>query len=871
MDNKKRIIRENLNKLIGEKFGNYSKYIIQERALPDLRDGLKPVQRRILFSMNDLKLSHNSPYKKSARVVGDVIGKYHPHGDTSVYEAMVRMSQEWKMNIPLVDMHGNKGSIDGDSAAAMRYTEARLSSIASFMLANIKKNIVSFAPNFDDSEMEPTVLPTIYPNLLVNGSMGIASGYSTNLPPHNLSEVLKALTYVLQNEDYTLSNILRFIKGPDFPTGGQIIGKDEIKKMYREGKGKIIIRSKYEFNQKENEIIITEIPFESNKSDIVKRIDDLINQGKIPSVLYVRDDSDRKGLSITIKLKPKVQHELIMNYLFKSTDLQKNYNANFVAIRNKKPELLSLLDIFESFKEFQIKIYRNLYKFELEKLRKRMEIVEALMIIIDVIDEVIKIIRSSLNKTDARNRIMQRFNFNENQGEAIVSLRLYRLTSTDINELREEHKQLKEMISHYEKALNDKGYLIIQIVNGLEELKTTFNEKRRTEIVDENEQIEVKEEDLIEEEKIYLGVSRDGYLKKVSVRSKESSNEDDYGLREGDFDIMIEKVSNLNNIFFFTTNGRYYSIPIYKLKQSKWKDVGEHASNYTSISGNEKILRVVIGKEIKRGKYLVVSTKNGMIKRTNISDLVVPSTKSGAKYINLKDDDKVVSVSFMKLDKSHIVSATSFGFIIRYDANLIPITGNTSGGVKNITLIEKDQVIKTLVFDENDVEEGKEQISFITTKGKMKRIRVSEIKLTSRALKGMRILKEVKSYKEYLMNMFDAYRVKMIKILTDKNKYMVEDPKRSVLLSDSNSGFSHPFKVNIVGVYEAILADDIEIEFTTEQHIDSNKLFELKDFSNSSVINENKLSNKEMNVEKNKKSKEIDDILKQLDLDDLLK
>ncbi len=903
----KRIVIENLNKLIGEKFGNYSKYIIQERALPDLRDGLKPVQRRILFSMNDLKLFNNSPYKKSARVVGDVIGKYHPHGDSSVYEAMVRMSQEWKMNVPLIDMHGNKGSIDGDSAAAMRYTEARLSKISSYMLANIKKNIIKYSPNFDDSELEPTILPTIFPNILINGSVGIASGYSTNLPPHNFTEVIKALIYVLRNEDYTLSSILKYIKGPDFPTGGLINGKDEIKNMYRTGKGKITLQAKYDYNEKENIINITEIPFESNKSEIVRKIDELISLNKIPKLSFVRDDSDRNGMSIILKLKSKVDPKLIMAYLFKTTDLQKRYSANFVAIRNKKPELLSLLDIFSSFKDFQIKIYRNLYKYELEKVKKRLEIVEALMVIVDVIDEVIRLIRKSLNKSDAKKRIIERFKFNDNQAEAIVNLRLYRLTSTDILELREEHNQLLETIKHYEKCLNDNGYLIIQIVNNLEVLLSEFKIRRKSIIVNEDdgdEIIEVDEKDLIEEEEVYIGVSRDGYIKKVSIRSKESSNKEDYGLREGDFDLLVEHTTNINNVFLFTSSGRYYSIPIYKLKQSKWKEFGEHASVYTSISGNEKIVRIIIGKKINRGKFIVVTTKNGLVKRGEVKNLVIPNTKSGAKFIGIKKDDEVVSISFMKSDNWEIVSVTSFGFLIKYDLNSVPITGNGSSGVKNISLIEKDYVVKSLIFDSDEIDNSKEQVCFLTNKAKLKRIRVSDIKLTKRGGKGIRLLKEVKSYKEHLINMFDPNRIKVIKIFTNKNKYLKISPKKMVLLSDLNSGFSNPLKVTIIDAFEVILHEDINFEYTHERKVNiKNKLdFSIddkkevddkvlsssldkiykqdvidKDDSITKLLNDIDIDSKKNESINNDKKKDndnnkssVDDLIKELDLDNLL-
>ncbi|NQX83488.1 MAG: DNA topoisomerase 4 subunit A, partial [Mycoplasmataceae bacterium] len=464
-----KIILKNLDELIGDKFGNYSKYIIQERALPDLRDGLKPVQRRVLYAMHDLRLSHKSAYKKSARVVGDVIGKYHPHGDTSVYDAMVRLGQEWKVNMPLVDMHGNKGSIDGDGPAAMRYTEARLSKISSELLTNIDKNLTKFSPNFDDSELEPTVLPARYPNLLVNGASGIASGYATNIPPHNLNELIQALIYIFKNKSVTLSNLTNFIKGPDFPTGGTVSSLDLIKEAYRNGKGKIVITSKWEFNLKNKAIEITEIPFEINKSDLVKKIDDLVRNNRVPGIKEVRDDTDRTGMQISLLCKPEANHELIMNFLFKSTDLRKNYNFNMVSIKDKKPQLLGLLDMMISFTEFQIEIYTKLYKFELKKLEKRLEIVKGLIRMISIIDELIKIIRNSKNKKEAKENIIKNFNFTENQAEAIVILRLYRLTSTDINELKNEKSLLEKTSSHFNKGIKNRNYLVENIIKELEE------------------------------------------------------------------------------------------------------------------------------------------------------------------------------------------------------------------------------------------------------------------------------------------------------------------------------------------------------------------------------------------------------------------
>ncbi len=837
-DNKLTI--SNLNELIGEKFGNYSKYIIQERALPDLRDGLKPVQRRILFAMHTLRLNPNSPYKKSARVVGDVIGKYHPHGDTSVYEAMVRMGQEWKMNLPLVDMHGNKGSIDGDSPAAMRYTEARLGSISKYLIKNIDKEITNFSLNFDDSEKEPTVLPALFPNLFINGSMGIASGYSTNIAPHNFNEMLKALIFVLNNDDFTLKNLLKIIKGPDFPTGGIIVGEEQIIHAYKTGKGKITLRSKLEYNEKTNEIKIKEIPFETNKSEVISKIDALISQNKIPGILFIRDDSDRLGLEITIKIKSDAPVDAIKNYLFKNTDLQKNFYINQIAIKNKKPELLTLLDFFEGFKEFQIKTYRNLAKFELAKLQKKIEIVQALIIVIDVIDEVITMIRKSLNKADAKRKIMERFNFNDNQGEAIVTLRLYRLTSTDINELRIEFNELKKLISHFEKMLSDRNYLVEQIVLQLEEVQKEFDIKRKTEIQKEYEEIIINEEELVQEEKVNLSVTVNGYIKRTSIKSKDSSSKEAFGIRENDITIFNDIVSNLKTLFVFTSKGKYYSIPIYKLNEFKWKEVGAHISNYFSTLSEERIVSIKVVDKVVNDQegFIISSTKNGLIKKSKISELETPSTKKGAKYSNLKTDDEISSLIFTYSEDEYIVSQSKFGFIVRYLSSEIPVTGLSSSGVKNINLIEKDEVVKTVVTNINDTDDGKEHIVVLTNTSKAKRFRASSVKQTSRGTKGTRILKASNVNKEYIINIFRVDEVEEIQVLFDDAELKELTLFKIVLLSDLTTGFSKFHSKKIVESIELVWKNvsskstktvEVNLQSNSNENVENNDDFEQLD------------------------------------------
>ncbi len=809
-----KIIKGLLDELIGEKFGDYSKYIIQERALPDLRDGLKPVQRRVLYAMHDLRLSHKSAYKKSARVVGDVIGKYHPHGDTSVYEAMVRLAQEWKVNMPLVDMHGNKGSVDGDGAAAMRYTEARLSKMSSQLLFNIEKNLVKFSPNFDDSELEPTVLPARYPNLLVNGATGIASGYSTNIPPHNLKELIKALVYILKNESVTLSNLTRFIKGPDFPTGGIVSSTSSIKDAYRSGKGKVVITSRWEYVAKGKEIHITEIPYEVNKADLVKKIDDLVRNNKVPGIKEVRDDTDRSGMQITLMLKPEADNELIMNYLFKNTDLRKNYNFNMVSIKDKKPQLMGMLDMMTSFAEFQIQIYRKLYSFELTKLQKRKEIVEGLIKVVDIIDEIISVIRKSKNKGEARENIMKKFKFTQNQAEAIVTLRLYRLSSTDITELNEELKLLKKAITHYKKGIKDETYLKENIIQELEELSKEYAVERRSEIVEDDiEEVKIDEKDLITEENVWVSVTHQGYIKKISNRSKEAAEESTFGKREDDIIISLAESSNLRNLILFSAKGRYFSIPIYKLADSKWKDNGEHISKFTSLDALDRIVATAIVDNFEKDGELVFSTENGMIKRSLVKDMSINQTKKGSKFMNVKDSDNVVSASLLKDPDSFLTTITEKGYGVKYIADNVSTTGLSAAGVKNVNVTDGDKVVSTIVNTIKDVDAGDAQLLFVTHNGKAKRLRIKDIKPVSRGSRGSLVGTQTKSNPYRVINSFNVELTDSIYILTDGDKNLNIKPKGDVSITDTTSGLTKLTKEGIKLSFNdlALKLDNLEV------------------------------------------------------------
>lgn len=789
-----KIIIKNLDKLIGQKFGDYSKYIIQERALPDLRDGLKPVQRRILFAMNQLKLNYDSNYKKSARIVGDVIGKYHPHGDTSVYEALVRMSQRWKSSIPLIDMHGNNGSIDGDSAAAMRYTEAKLSKFSFFLLENIEKMLTPFTTNFDDSEFEPIILPAQIPNILINGAIGIASGYSTNIPPHNFLEVVNALIYALKNENFSVSDLRKIIKGPDFPTGGIIESKLGIKEAYHTGKGKIVIKANVISDSKNNQIIIDEIPFEVNKSDLVRKIDEFILQNKIPGLLSIRDDTDRNGLQITLFTRKNVNHDAIINFLFKNTDLRKNYYINMIVIKDKKPQLVTLVNIIDDFKDFQFLIYKNLFKYELDKYEKRLSVIKALIKISSEIDEVIKIIKNSLNKQQAKINLIKKYKFSEYQAEAVVNLRLYRLTATDIDKLIDEHQTLLNLINHYQKGLKNKKYLATIIIENLNKIKEQFKTPRKSIIKDKIEDVSISEKELLIEESFYLCLTRNGYIKLVDLKAKENLEDDNFAFLNGDIPLgKAIKVSNLNNLFIFTSKGKFYKIPIYKIGKFKYKDIGDHLSKYISINGRETIISLTVNKnEISNlNLKIIIATKNGMIKQTKISNLNLNISKGGQKFIKLEESDYVASINFIESNKNYeVITFTEKGYYLKYNSNNVPTTSLNSSGVKNIKLLPSDYVINVFLILEKEINEGKSKFLIFTKEGKGKRIRVKDLKEGKRNLRGNLILKEIKSYQDKLIGVYQTDLDQKINILYKDNEMEYFDRPNEIILSDFMSGFS---------------------------------------------------------------------------------
>lgn len=730
-----KIIEENLENIVGERFGRYSKYIIQDRALPDVRDGLKPVQRRVLYSMYKLGMFSDKPYKKSARIVGDVIGKYHPHGDTSVYDAMVRLSQPWKIRNLLVDMHGNNGSIDGDSAAAMRYTEARMSFASEMLLKDIEKRTVDFVPNFDDEEYEPTVLPAYFPNLLCNGATGISAGYATEIPPHNLREVINAVVKRIETPEMTIDDLLKIMRGPDFPTGAIVQGKDQIKQAFETGRGRIIIKSKTEII--EQDIIITEIPYEVNKANLVRKMDDIRIKKQIDGIKEVRDESDREGLRIVIEVKKGFEPQIILNFLQKKTDLTKSYNYNMVAINNKRPMLMGVFQILDSYILHQKEVITNRSNYELRKALKRLHIVEGIIQMMDVLDEVISLIRSSKNKGDAKSKLMKAFKFTEEQSEAIVTLQLYRLSSTDIRALQEEQKSLEEQIENLNLILKNESELERVIIDELRDVQKKLNSKRLTVIEEEIEKITINEEELVTEEQVVVGITREGYVKSTSVRSYKAT--DQTSLRDNDSLLFSEEVSTLDVMLIFTNLGNYIYLPVFKIPNYKWKDLGTHINNIVQLSENESIVKILKVTDFTEDKNLLFVTKNNLVKQTELKEFEVSRYTKPVRAISLSKKDEVVSVDITDNKESEILIVSRKGEALRFNLDEIPVTSTTAKGVKGMNLGQSQELAAGIVLKDYH------ELLLLTNRGTIKRINITEIPKKKRTNKGVQLFKVVRS------------------------------------------------------------------------------------------------------------------------------
>ena len=744
-----RIFDYSLEEIMGERFGRYCKTIILDRALPDVRDGLKPVQRRILYGMYKSGNTYDKKYRKSAKSVGEIMGNYHPHGDSSIYDAMVRMSQDWKMETPYIDMHGNNGSMDGDGAAAMRYTEARLSKISNELLNDINKDTVEMAPNYDDTLKEPIVLPAGFPNLLVNGSTGISAGYATNIPTHNLGEAIDATIKRIDSPNCHLDTILSVMPGPDFPTGGVIEGAKQIKEAYETGKGKIIVKSKYHIEK--NQIIITEIPYEVNKAALVKKMNDIRIDKKIEGIADVRDETSRGELRIAIDLKKDANADLIINYLLKNTEMQISYSFNMIAIVNRRPRQIGVLGILDAFISHKKEVVIRRTKFDLEHAKDRYHILEGLIKAISILDEVIKVIRASKNKADAIINLVKEFNFTEKQATAIVMLQLYRLTNTDITDVENEMKALEEAIRRYELILSDEEELKKVMKDELRRVKKEFAIDRKTVIKDEITEIKIDETLMLPKEDVIVVVTNEGYVKRVSKKSYSASEGDPTMVKEDDFVTHLFEQNTLDTLLLFTNLGNYLYVPVHELPDLKWKELGKHISNIIPILQEEKIIEAIPIKEFDNNREITIFTKNGMTKKSMLEDFKVQRYTKSMSYIKLKDDDEVIHVTIS--NSNEVFVATKSGYGLWYDASEIPVVGVKAAGVKSINL-KNDEVVSACLFDGDS-----EYVTVFTEKGLAKRVKLAEFEKTSRAKRGLLILREVKSNPQ-----------KVKKILIEKNK-----------------------------------------------------------------------------------------------------
>ncbi len=742
----KKIHDYSLEDIMGERFSRYAKAIIQDRALPDVRDGLKPVQRRILYIMYDSHNTYDKAYRKSARAVGDVMGKLHPHGDSSIYEAMVRMSQWWKQNETYIDMHGNNGSIDGDSAAAMRYTEARLSKISNELLKDINKDTVLMTLNYDDTLYEPTVLPAKFPNLLVNGATGISAGYATNIPPHNLGEVIDATIKRIDSPNCSFDSILDIIKGPDFPTGALACGKKGIIEAFKTGRGKIVIKSKYEISESKGkkQILITEIPFEVNKALLVKKIDEIRIDKKVEGIIEVRDESDLENPeTIVIDLKKDTDVNLIINYLLKNTDMQVSYNYNMVAIVNHRPMVLGIIPIIDAYITHNKEVITRRTKFDLDAALAEEHIVDGLIKALSILDEVIKTIRASKNKTDAKENLVKLYDFTIKQAEAIVMLQLYKLTNTDVTELMNKRDELQKLIVEYKEILNDENKLKKVMKDELRNIKKEYATDRKTTIVDEVEDIKIDNSKMIPKEDCIVVVTHDGYIKRVSLRSY--SKDENTLLKDSDYLTGLYEMNTKDTLLLFTNLGNYLYLPVHLIPDLKWKELGKHVSNIIKLEPDEVIIKSIPVVDFEDSKYITTFTKNGMVKKTKLSEFNVTRYSKPMCCMKLKEDDELIGVSIDNY--SDVFITTRLGYALRFKSEEIPVLGIKASGVKAINL-KNDIVVSASIFNVTDY------VVVITSNGTGKRVKLQEFEMSSRAKRGTLLVRDVKTNPYHILKTF---------------------------------------------------------------------------------------------------------------------
>lgn len=867
-----KIITQSLDDIMGDRFGKYSKYIIQDRALPDVRDGLKPVQRRILYAMFKEGNTHLKPYRKSAKTVGNVIGNYHPHGDFSVYEAMVRLSQEWKMRIPLIDMQGNNGSIDNDPAAAMRYTEARLSSIALELLKDIDKETVLMALNFDDTEYEPTVLPAKYPNLLVNGATGISAGYATDIPPHNLAEVIDATTYRIMHPHCSLDQLMEFMKGPDFPTGAIVEGKEGIKTAFRTGKGKVVVRSKTKIVEEKNinKIIVSEIPYEVNKAELVRKLDEIRFNKNIDGIIEVRDESDRNGLSIVIDLKKDVDIQNTLNYFYKNTDLQKNYNYNMVAIKDKRPVLMGIEEIIDGYIDHQIEVVTKRSLFDLNKAQERKHIVDGLIKAVSILDEVVHTIRKSKDKQDAKRNIQNQFHFSEKQSEAIVTLQLYRLTNTDIVSLENEKKELENLIQTLNDILDSDKVLRKVIIDELKQIKKQYPSPRLTEIKEHIQDVTINEEAMILPEDVYVSVTADGYIKRISQRSYKASENTPLGKKDDDHLLDLFYANTLDKLLVFTDLGNYLFIPIHKLEEFKWKELGKHISYLIKLSPDEKIIGSILVKNFQLPLHVVLASQMGQIKRVNLSDFEVTRFSKPIKCMNLKKDDSLLNVG---LTDGHqgIVLTSQMGYVTLYSEEEISLLGMKAGGIKGINL-KNDILVSMNTFN------PLKSLSYVLVSDQpgIKRLHIADIPNCNRATKGTMIYKSPKTNSIHTIASYILDTQDNLKMITDQQtidiaikdyNYSQIGTKPSVIAQIKNEVLKSIYQQKALSTDQYMITSNAIKKDVVKAHNNEDDIVlnEREEDTRNSVIIEKKT------IKKSKKKEQVDKHFEPISFDDLFK
>ena len=832
---------EPLEDVMGDRYATYAKYVIQDRAIPDVRDGLKPVQRRIIFSMYKNGNTINKPTKKCAHTVGAVMGTYHPHGDTSIYEALARMSQDWKVRYPLIDFQGNNGSIDGDQPAAYRYTESRLSELSNELVRDIEKKTVDMQLNFDDTELEPVVLPSRFPNLFCNGTEGIAVALATEIPPHNLREVIDAVIYRINHKTATCEDLLEYVKGPDFPGGGYIYHSEGLKNIYLTGRGRIEVASKAEIvkNKDNQQIIITEIPYKVVKKDLVYEIDKIIHSKSVSGMIEIRDESDYKGIRIAIDCKKDAKVDLLLRYLKSKTSLVTSYSANMVAIVNGRPKTLTLLEYVDSYISHQVDVITRQSQFDLEKFSQRLHIVEGLIKALLLINEVVDIIRKSKDKADSKVNLMKYFGFSNEQAEAIVTMPLYKLSHTDEEILEKEKNQLIKDIEELNGILSDPNKLNRVLIKDLKQISNKYGDDRRTQIIEKEEEQAVDKRQLIAEEETIVVVSRDGYAKRCSFKSFKGSGEDSSpGLKDGDVIVGIGQALTTDYLICFTNIGNYACIPVHKLTENRYKDEGVHLNTLVTFAPGEKIIKAIAVHQIRSDVYLALLSRFGQIKRMSLASLETLKRSRPAKCMKLLSGDEVTGVQVLT-GNSDLLVLTSNGMATFFNENDLSIIGAKAGGVKSIAGLGKNQATALISLDEGE----RAKIAVITDKGHQRVFDINKVTRTARLGKPQEVCPSFKGDPHKVVNAVkipkDVDLIKLNLYLNDNTVYRLTiDDFRQTEAKYAKTNISIPKKTVITCVIDTTIERIDKNTLTRPITVKEPKVSEEKDIPNTDAVAE---------------------------------